>query len=298
MCHLARQALRRRVTGLPHRRQTWRERADRMRAVPLAAVLERSGAVPDPADPHKWHSAQGVLSVTGTQFINWHLGRGGGGAIDLVMHLHGLGFGQALHWLEEHCAAVAVLPVSPRLPVPLRLPPPAPELLPQVHRYLVQQRRLPAALLDPLIKARSLYADAYANAVFLLRDPLGQPVGAELRGTTAVPWRGMAPGSRKNLGAFAIPNAPLQAAVLCESAIDALSCHALHPTARCLSTAGARPDPAWLSALIAQGLPLFCGFDADDTGDAMAQAMIGLHPSVRRLRPIRKDWNDVLCAEL
>ena len=269
-----------------------------MRAVPLAAVLEHSGAVPDPADPHKWHSAQGVLSVTGTQFINWHLGRGGGGAIDLVMHLHGLGFGQALQWLEQHCASVPTPPANPRCRPPLRLPDPAPEHLAQVRRYLVQQRRLPAALLDPLIEAGSLYADAHAHAVFLLRHPHGQPVGAELRGTSARSWRGMAPGSRKDLGAFAIPDAPLQACVLCESAIDALSCHALHPSARCLSTAGARPDPAWLSALIAQGLPLFCGFDADDTGDAMAQAMIGLHPSVRRLRPIRKDWNDVLCAEL
>jgi hypothetical protein len=96
----------------------------------------------------------------------------------------------------------------------------------------------------------------------------------------------------------AIPDAPLKACVLCESAVDALSCHALHPSARCLSTAGARPDPAWLAALLAQGQPLFCGFDADATGEAMAQAMIAFHPSIRRLRPSRKDWNDVLRAEV
>jgi hypothetical protein len=29
----------------------------------------------------------------------------------------------------------------------------------------------------------------------------------------------------------------------------------------------------------------------------MAQAMIALHPSIQRLRPTRKDWNDVLCSE-
>jgi hypothetical protein len=72
----------------------------------------------------------------------------------------------------------------------------------------------------------------------------------------------------------------------------------LHPTYRCLSTAGARPDPAWLSHLLAQGHPLFCGFDRDDTGEAMAQAMIALHPSMQRLRPARKDWNVVLCSEV
>ncbi|MBP6807524.1 MAG: DUF3991 and TOPRIM domain-containing protein [Verrucomicrobia bacterium] len=275
-----------------------------MRTVPLAAVLERMGAVPDRADPHKWYTAHGALSVTGAKFINWHLDHGGGGAIDLVMHLQGLGFGQALEWLEAHFASSPIPPPSTPPRPPLRLPLPVPEHLPQVRRYLLDQRRLPAALLDPLIQAGTLYADARPNAVFLLRDSHGQPVGAELRGIGPLPWRGMAPGSRKDLGAFAIPacrqarpDPPLKACVLCESAIDALSCHALLPSAHCLSTAGARPNPAWLQDLLAQGQPLFCGFDADDTGEAMAQAMIALHPSIRRLRPTRKDWNQVLCSE-
>jgi hypothetical protein len=277
---------------------TWRQRADRMRALPLTAVLRGSGAEPDRSDPHKWHTSQGVLSVTGTKFINWHLGRGGGGAIDLVMHLHGLGFGQALEWLERHFAPVVVQPVSTPPRPPLRLPPSAPEHLAQVRRYLTEQRRLPAALLDPLIEAGTLYADARANAVFLLRDPHGQPVGAELRGTGPVSWRGMASGSRKDLGCFAVPATSLEACVLCESAIDAISCHALHPTYRCLSTAGARPDPLWLSSLIHQDRPIYCGFDCDDTGEAMTQAMIALHPSIQRLRPSSKDWNELLCSEV
>jgi len=276
---------------------TWRQRAQRMRAVPLTAVLRGSGAVPDRADPHKWHTSQGVLSVTGAKFMNWHLGRGGGGAIDLVMHLHGLGFGQALEWLEAHFASLPALAVNPRPQPPLRLPPSAPEHLAHVRRYLIVQRRLPAALLNPLIKAGTLYADARANAVFLLRGRDDQPVGAELRGAAALPWRGMAPGSRKDLGCFAIPATPQEVNILCESAIDALSAHALHPDHRCLSTAGARPDPAWLADLLAQGRTIYCGFDLDDSGEAMAQAMIALHPSIQRLRPTRKDWNDVLCSE-
>jgi hypothetical protein len=104
----------------------------------------------------------------------------------------------------------------------------------------------------------------------------------------------MAPGSRKDRGFFCVPAASVQAIVLCESAIDALSCHALHPDLRCVSTSGARPDPAWLSTLLRLGLPIFCGFDADPTGDAMAQRMSALHPCVRRLRPLAKDWNEVL----
>jgi len=195
--------------------------------------------------------------------MDWRLGRGGGGAIDLVMHLHGVGFGQALEWLEAHFAASVIPPVSaPPRPAcaaavaagrpPLRLPPSVPEHLAQVRRYLTQQRRFPAALLDPLIDAGSLYADARANAVFLLRDPQGQPVGAELRGTTAVPWRGMAPGSRKDLGAFAIPDTPSPPPSCASRPSMPSVATPCWPSARCLSTAGARPDPAWLADLLAR----------------------------------------------
>jgi hypothetical protein len=275
----------------------WRERARRLRDVALAEVLRCSDARADRADAHKWHTRRGVLSVTGAKFINWTLGQGGGGAIDLVMHLQQLGFGQALEWLESRFDTPVPASPSPPAPPPpptLALPRPSPVNPAPVHRYLVEQRQLPPTLLAPLLCSGDLYADARANAVFLLRDPSGRPVGAELRGTTVAAWRGMAPGSRKDLGFFAVPADPLDGTVLCESAIDALSCHALHPRWRCLSTAGARANPAWLADLARQTRHLLCGFDLDPTGEAMARAMMVLHPSIRRLRPTRKDWNDVL----
>lgn len=273
----------------------WRERARRLRGVDLAAVLRFAGAQPDHDDSHKWHTRRGVLSLTGAKFMNWTLGQGGGGAIDLVMHLQQLGFGQALQWLETHFAATQIAPAPAPPPRPtLALPLPTPDNLAHVRRYLVVQRQLPPPLLETLLRSGNLYADARANAVFLLRDRRDQPVGAELRGTTAGAWRGMAPGSRKDLGFFAVPADPLEATALCESAIDALSCHALHPRYRCVSTAGARPNPGWLADLIGQTRRLYCGFDLDATGEAMAASMMSLHPSIRRLRPSRKDWNDVL----
>ena len=78
-----------------------RRRAAVVRAVPLEAVLIFRGAVRDAHDRRKWHTEQGPLSVTGPKFMNWHTGRGGGGAIDLVMHLAGVDFRTALVWLEE-----------------------------------------------------------------------------------------------------------------------------------------------------------------------------------------------------
>ncbi len=273
----------------------WRARADRLRTLPLPVVLAALKAVRDPDDPAKWRTARGVLSVTGTKFINWNLDLGGGGAIDLVMHVRQVGFGQALEWLELHFGTAAALLPQATLPAQsLSLPTPVADNWPRVQRYLVQERKLPARLLEPLLRSGTLYADARANAVFLLLDTVANPVGAELRGTMTLNWRGMAPGSRKDRGFFSVSAPASHAIVLCESAIDALSCHALHPGYRCLSTSGARPNPAWLPALIAQGLPIYCGFDADPTGDAMAQRMRELHPSVRRLRPAAKDWNDLL----
>ena len=89
---------------------------------------------------------------------------------------------------------------------------------------------------------------------------------------------------------------PLATIILVESAIDAISCFALYPQHRCISTAGSRPNPRWLAPLIGQGYRVYCGFDADPTGEAMAHAMIALHPTLQRLRPTRHDWNDVLKA--
>jgi hypothetical protein len=274
----------------------WRDRADRLRALPLPRVLAALEATADPGDRAKWRCARGVLSITGPKFINWNQGVGGGGAIDLVMHVRQVGFGQALEWLEARFGVTAPTPpAAVSAPRMLTLPPAAAHHWPQVERYLIEERRLPRSLLLPLRESEILYADARANAVFLLGDSAATAVGAELRGTTARSWRGLAPGSRKDRGFFSVSvAAATQAIVLCESAIDALSCHALHPDYRCLSTSGARPDPAWLRTLIAQGLSIYCGFDADPTGEAMAQRMIQLHPSIRRLSPHAKDWNDAL----
>lgn len=49
------------------------------------------------------------------------------------------------------------------------------------------------------------YADHRASAVFVLLGSDQTPVGAELRGTAATSWRGLAAGSRKDLGYFSIP---------------------------------------------------------------------------------------------
>ena len=274
--------------------QQRRELAPTLRSIPLEQVLPLLGAQPDRFDHHKWHTLVGDISVTGAKFMNWHLDCGGGGAIDLVIHVLGLDFKAAVDWLATHFPNASSSQPMPPIPPPINIPLPAPDQLARVANYLINHRRLPPALLYPLIESGSLYADARANAVFLMHDSHNIPVGAELRGSSSCCWRGMAPGSRKDLGFFSIPAQPMPSVILCESAIDAISCFALHPTHRCLSTAGARPNPSWLPHIIATASHVLCAFDSDPTGDAMARSLISEHPSVQRLRPPRKDWNDLL----
>ena len=275
-----------------------RQQADRVRGIPLPSVLLAVGAEPDPGDKARWHTPQGMISVTGCKFMNGKSATGGGGAIDLVIHLCGMDFKSAVAWLVRRFPGGIPAPSPCATPHPdLRLPLPDPGKLSAVTCYLVDERRISPALIDRLIQSSDLYADHYANAVFLLREAHKLPVGAELRGTGYAAWRGMAPGSQKNLGCFSIRDAHIDGIILCESAIDALSCFTIHPGHCCISTAGARPDPPWLPPLIRHGRTVACGFDADPTGDAMAEAMIERYPTIKRLRPPMHDWNDMLPSQ-
>jgi len=287
--------------------QELRRRAAVVRAVPLESVLLLRGAVRDRHDRRRWHTARGPLSATGPKFINWHTGQGGGGAIDLVMHLAGVDFRAALAWLEEHMAVSRVASGgasdSGREPSPaepaggLRLPVRDDRLLGQVREYLTQRRYLAGSLLESLMASGKLYADCRGNAVFVLvAGKVQRPVGAELRGTGPRVWRGMARGSRKDSGYFWIGVSRSRDIILCESAIDAISCFQMHPQRICISTSGVRSNPTWLPGLLARNYELYCGFDADVPGDAAAARMIALHPAVRRLRPSAHDWNDLLAS--
>ena len=264
-----------------------------LRQIPLAAVLRACGARPDRYDKAKWHTTEGTVSITGIKFMNWQRSQGGGGAIDLAMHLNHMTFSAAVGWLERQFPLPPSASPDRSSPRRLSLPPPDLSQLPAVTRYL-EQRAIPTSLIQSLVESGELYADGRANAVFLLRDKQNQPVGAELRGTGPLRWLGLVSGSRKNLGYFSLQALGATSIVLCESAIDAISCFLLHTACWAISTAGARPNPRWLPALLAQGYLVYCGFDADDTGENLARQMMALYPPVRRLRPCLHDWNDVL----
>lgn len=296
-------------------RNSFRRQADAVRSIPLETVLTHWGAHRDRRDRSQWRTERGPLSVTGAKFFNWHRHEGGGGAIDLVMHLSGWDIHAAVGWLQQHlaCDAAAVAANSAYSPTSSsglgdhakprpRLPVANLANLERVRHYLTKQRRLAACVLEPLIDAGKVYADHRANAVFLMvAGKANRPIGAELRGTGQRMWRGLAPGTCKDAGYFWIGAAGSDKIVLCESAIDAISCFQLHSTKLqteciCISTAGVRPDPPWLDPLMTRGYDIYCGFDDDHPGNAASCQMIRQHPAIKRLRPPAHDWNDALKA--
>jgi hypothetical protein len=269
----------------------------KLREIPLTHVMARAGAVRDRYDKNKWHTSEGTISVTGQRFMNWNLNKGGGGAIDLVIHLYRFDFKAAIVWLEKNSrySIDNQPPLDPPGKPAIFMPPlKCDQNLPSVINYLTFHRKIPQTLLYRLIDSGKLYADIKSNAVFLLLGKEKKVVGAELRGTSQKRWMGMSKGSRKDLGAFSVKALAPRNIVICESAIDAISYHALHPDCTAVSTSGATPAPAWLTSLVNRDVEIYCGFDKDKTGNANANEMIHLFPKVKRLKPPKHDWNEVL----
>ena len=276
--------------------------ADMLRQIRLEVLLVSFGARHYKSDSKKWHTNRGTLSLCGQKFWNWNTGGGGGGAIDLAMHLMSCDYKTALSWLSNMFSIKSrdltnKDEASSFMPKPLILPKREDRNISLIVTYLHQQRAISLPLIQQLISCGKLYADQKANAVFVLWGKNKTIVGAELRGTSHRKWCGMATGSRKNPGCFYVNTPGSKKVILCESAIDALSYYVIDNQCRAVSTAGAQPNPAWLKYFVDQNFEIMCGFDADEKGDKMAQQMISLYPSVKRLRPYKHDWNYVLTTK-
>ena len=221
----------------------------------------------------------------------------------------GVDFRQAVAWLQQHLAAnlptsgdhainaLGTQSTAAENPGGLRLPVPNDRQFGRVRQYLTQSRGLAVSLIERLVQSGKLYAGSRANAVFLLVAGKAQrPVARNCVVPGRGPGAGWHPAPARTWDTSGSVTPGSREIVLCESAIDAMSCFQIHPQRICISTSGVRADPPWLDGLLARGYDIFCGFDADGPGDAAAARMMALHPAVRRLRPPAHDWNDALPA--
>ena len=272
-----------------------RDLADEVRVLPLGEVAVLLGYRRDASDRSRWRREGSVISVTGMKFHDHLQGRGGGGAIDLVVHARGCGAVGAIRWLAA---------VSGRASAPsgFAVPRVCDHRWPQVRAWLTGVRGLEGCRVDALRSDGLVHADVRGNAVFLCRNADGAVTGAELVGTRlrgdGSRFRGMAPGSRRAAGGFwfgGVATGSAPSVFIAEGAIDALSAAALGTGASIhASTAGVcRHLPDWLEGFAPASL--VCGFDADGAGDGAAAALAAADGRVTRLRPSgAKDWNEML----
>jgi conjugative relaxase-like TrwC/TraI family protein len=301
-----------------------------VRDIPLEEVAERLGLERALHDKHKWRGEGQIISINDQKFYDHASLKGGYGAIDLVIHVQGQSFKDAINWLSNGTSYLPAVP-SVRLPQPTaqeRQPfqPPTPDehKWQEVRQYLVHERGLPGQLVDELhssgkISAAGLEPTAleklrskgYAhpenitNAVFLRQDLEQKPTGASLRGVSDhSQFKGLSTGSHRDNGWFSFiqGEGQLERIVLAESAIDALSAAALAKHARktiYLSTDGAGSVPAgWLRQQQAQGIQIIAAHDADRPGEEMAWRLAAEVGAISRATPTRgKDWNEQLKSD-
>jgi hypothetical protein len=284
---------------------------DKARSIELDAVIEGFGGVRDEADPKRnWKTHAGRITVTDEKFYNHDQDKGGGGAIDLAMHLGNFRFKEAVSWLagtHGHEAAVQTYQAEARqqatriietTPKPkLEIPERDPKKLSRVKDYLTNTRGIPEQIVNTALEKGRLWADKYGNAVFALRALDGQMSGAELRGTYSKPFHGI----RGDRGLYFTGKAASKVAVFVESSIEAMSYQALNPEALVIGTAGSTRDILQGAAkhLEGQGYKIVDGFNADKAGDRLGDRLNeAVEQQVERQRPTAgKDWNVELKAQ-
>ena len=179
------------------------ELADQVRAIPLRDVLEHHGLEIRPEGTTlRARSEHHNIVATGSRWFDNKAGVGGGGAIDLVIHLAKVNFFAACRSLADEFLPLASGQTA--LPFPKRWQmPPNPQKKsfeklaaiyavrddsnwPIARAYLVEQRKISPALVDELHARGSIYANDHRpnpSLVFLHRDQHGKVRGATLRDT-------------------------------------------------------------------------------------------------------------------
>jgi hypothetical protein len=321
----------RRQEALEAERAKRKALTDQMRALPLPTVLDALGLEPHPKEAHQWIAGpKGArthrITVKGGKWYD-HVGKTGrGGAIDLVQHVLERDFAGSLAWLAdrfgtaateaEFRATSATQTVSRAVErrEPFQPPKADPVAWPEVRRHLIEDRALPADLIDAEHEAGNLYATSrpgqnglppLRNAVFVQRDAAGRPTGAELKGIIrdreGKRWSGLAPGSRRSAGSFAVGDLAAAARVfVVEAAVDALSLAALLRSRAgsawaVISSGGDGGVAPGLLSVLRPAARRYAAQDANHAGDRQAASM---GEDWQRFPPPEphEDWNDALVA--
>jgi hypothetical protein len=270
---------------------------EELRQLDLVAVCSFLGLEPDQNDSKQFKNDSFRINVTGFKWYDHAAQKGGGGAIDLTMHVKNLSFMGACSFLGGVSGELpTATPNTTKTPKETTTKPPEADNshLPAVMAYLTDLRGLNADLVRWCFEKGLIYADSRRNCVFRYGT-----IGAELRGTGAIQWRGVYGVIEQG---FILPARAAVGVAVLESAIDALSYRQLHREIITVSIAGNSNHKATnhaVSLAKSKNLPIISAFDSDQGGDIantiLSEYGAKLGVNVIQDRPTTaKDWNEAL----
>jgi Plasmid recombination enzyme len=291
----------------------WREKygqlLDPLRSVSLEQVATALCLEPDDKSRPTWRHQGHQIRINGSQFYDWDESqmKGGGGAIDLVMHVLRADFKAAVAWLADRFGETAVQMagsyhaqiVAQEAEKPgFTAPDEAPEQWPAVRADFVA-RQLPGALIDQLHEQGLLYADERGAAIFLQRDLVTRSVTGAYR-VSGDGFGGTLLGSDRSKGRFywlrgGAATDEVQQVVVGQTPIDALALGLMEPMPKVrtmyLSADGVLPL-AYLRGFAAKRVRVAMNRDA--MGKRLTQEAREELPQVKQMQPEGVDWVESL----
>lgn len=274
----------------------YRARRDNLEQIAIEHVLDQLQADPNQdGDSSKWKLDGDNIIVSGQRWMNVNTGihKGFGGVSLVRMHLGQWGTpgGEklAMEWLEGKLdpnddRLKSTEDGSTRTQSDFEPPERLDHLLPDIRDYLVKDRGLPSALIDPQMHDGNIYASRryddkrhkYSGrpmAVFM------GPASAEIREMGKDGFKGCCRGSQTDYSGYRIAHHPAvseRILAINEAAVDALSYRAIFPGRLAFSTNGAGRFA--LQYRLATGameseVGVRIALDADLPGDIAAQRL-------------------------
>jgi len=281
--------------------------------VPCSVVLEQAGFALDLKESTRKamkyrRDAQIVIVIH--DGMGWFdpLGDGKGDVFNLVQHLQGVRFVEAMHEVADLVGFVPSEPVWERESRERELDLSIPERWrarrkpwrgSATWRYLRDERGLPERVIRMVISADALREGPHGSMWAAHTDDDGAVTGWEERGPD---WRGFASGGAKILFRFG----RCDASRLCvtEAAIDAMSLAAIEgvreQTLYLSAGGGWSPSTSQALRILAArpGVQLVAATDANSQGEAFAGRLREIAEDIGcdwlRLKPPAEDWNDAL----
>jgi Plasmid recombination enzyme len=294
----------------------WQEKygqlVDPLRSVSLEQVAAALCLESDDKSRPTWRHQGHQIRINGAQFYDWDETqmKGGGGAIDLVMHVLRSDFKSAVAWLADRFGATAVQVagsyhaqmVAQEAEIPgFAAPNEAPEQWPAVRADFVAQQ-LPGALIDQLHEQGLLYADEAGAVIFLQRDLVTRSVTGAYR-VSGDGFSGTLLGSDRANGRFywlrggAVTD-EVQQVVVGQTPIDVLALGLMGPMPKVrtmyLSVDGVLPL-AYLRGFAAKRVRV--AMNRDTIGERLAQEAREELPQVKQMQPEGVDWVESLRVE-